>query len=437
MFFRISRLFAVFTLSIFSVNAVAQTCGPVELLTDEAGAWDGTVGALAGAGAGLPEQDLLGLTIAQSEANGEMLLTFRILTAGTGAALPPNAAWFTSFETPDGVLYGVRLQTDPTGAESFFSYIPGAANGGQTDGRFIATGSEKPAEAGSEFGADGVVTIIVKASNIGVEGPGQTVGPFNAASLQSVPQGVLAFTVDEAPVGLGRDGFFDTQASCGGKSGSGLALGGGLGFGLLLPLALLGLRRLVRTAPLALTLGLFVLPANAATPDAGTISASAPELSYTFPMAPLANASGLTSQVPGESLNYTCDAANPCDEFALTIDLPADYLEQFPDAAIKVAAATSNQDLDIDLQITNAAGEVVYLQRDNPPAQPTIILFPVGGVEKFTVQVAHGTPHTGGNVTITLQPGDEVAKFAQLFAGAFGGFSLLPLALLVLARRVR
>ena len=235
------RLSAALVLSVFSASAVSQTCGPVELLTDPAGDWDGTIGALAGAGAGLPEQDLLGLTISQSEANGEMLLTFKILTDGTGTVLPPNAAWFSSFETPDGVIYGVRLQTDPTGARSFFSYIPSANNAGGIDGRFVGAGSEKPAEAGSEFGSDGAVTIIVKARNIGLEGSGQTVGPFNAASLQSVPQGVIASTVDDAPAGLGRDGFFDTQASCGGKSGSGLLAGGSFGLTLLPPLALLGL----------------------------------------------------------------------------------------------------------------------------------------------------------------------------------------------------
>lgn len=240
------RLPAIIVISIFSAAAAAQdACGPVELLTDEAGDWSGTVGGATGQGAGAPEQDLLGLTLAQSEANGETLLTFRILTDGAGTVLPPAAAWFSSFETPDGVVYGVRLQTGPTGAKSFFSYVAGASNAGTIDGRFVTAGTEKPAEAGSEFGDDGVITIIVKASNIGITGAGQILGPFNAATTQSTPVGLVAFTVDEAPTGLGRDGFFDIQASCGsGKSGSGLALGGGsLGLGLLLPLALLALWR--------------------------------------------------------------------------------------------------------------------------------------------------------------------------------------------------
>lgn len=246
---KFSRLSAVLVLSVFSAGAAAQNaCGPVEILTDPAGDWSGTVGGLAGVGVGLPEQDILGLTLAQSEANGETLLTFRLQMAAAPLVAPlPAAAWFSSFETPDGVVYGVRLQTNATGAQSFFSYVAGASNAGGIDGRFVTAGSEKPAEAGSEFGADGVITIIVKASNIGITGAGQTLGPFNVATTQSTPVGLVAFTVDEAPTGLGRDGFFDIQASCGGKSGSGLVLGGGLGLGLLLPLALLALRRRLST----------------------------------------------------------------------------------------------------------------------------------------------------------------------------------------------
>ena len=193
---------------------------------------------------------------------------------------------------------------------------------------------------------------------------------------------------------------------------------------------------MIRNAFVALSAGLLALPAFAATPESGTISEANLQLKYTFPVAPMANASGLLGLAPGQSQNYSCDSINPCDEFALTLDLPADYLEQYPDASISVAAATSEADLDIDLQIANQAGEVVYIQRDNPPAQPTIIFFPVGGVEKFVVQVTHGTPHTGGSVTVTLQPGDE-AKSLNLFAGVWGGLGLLaPLLLLALRRRM-
>lgn len=235
-----SGLAAALLLTATSV-AAQQACGPAELLTDDAGDWDGTFGALVGVGAGLPQQDVLGLTLEQSAAGGEILLTFRIVTAaGPVGVLPPNAAWFTSFETPDGVVYGVRLQTDPAGVGSYFSYVGGASNAGNVDGRFVEADTEKPAEAG-DYGADGVIAITVKAANVGITGPGQVLGPFNAASVQSVPLGVIAATVDEAPQGLGRDGFFDIQGGCAGKAAA-LAFGAGaMPLAALLPLVIVAL----------------------------------------------------------------------------------------------------------------------------------------------------------------------------------------------------
>lgn len=151
----------------------------------------------------------------------------------------------------------------------------------------------------------------------------------------------------------------------------------------------------------------------AATPDMGTLSEANPRLEYTFPVAPLANASGLAET------NYTCDATFPCDEYALTLDLPADYIERFPDAYVYVEAATSEPNLDIDLQVSDEAGNVVYNYRDNPPAQPALPMYPSGGVQKFIVQVVPGTPHTGGTASITLVPGEEASK-GLLFAGGLG-----------------
>ncbi|HUP92298.1 MAG TPA: hypothetical protein VM074_08630 [Solimonas sp.] len=143
-------------------------------------------------------------------------------------------------------------------------------------------------------------------------------------------------------------------------------------------------------------------PLHAATPPSGTISPNSKELSYTVPAAPVANASGLTGTA------YTCDATNPCDEFELTVDLPADYPAQNPKDRIRVAAAADVETADIDLQIADEAGNVVYLQRDNPPSQPTIAFTPSGGSHKLFVQVTPGTPHSGAHVTITLYTDDTV-----------------------------
>lgn len=250
---KLIRLLAISVVSLFSANASAQlacTAPGLLLLEDPEGDWSGDFAEITGApGVGLPEQDLLSLSLAQSDgADGEVLLTFTLkLASAPGPTLPPNAGWYSSFETPDGVIYGVRMQTNDSATPRLFSYIVAPSNGGQTDGRFIAAGSEKPAEAGSGISGD-TITLIVKASRIGLSEPGQTLGPFNAASTQQAA--VAGLRVDTAPDGDGRDGFYDVQpaGSCGGgKSGSGLMLGGGLGFALLLPLALMGLRRARRS----------------------------------------------------------------------------------------------------------------------------------------------------------------------------------------------
>lgn len=212
-----NRYAAVFAaaLGCVSPNLLAQTCA-ADLLTDPSGDYDG-LPLPAAAPAGLPEHDLLGLSLSQAGAGEDTTLTFTIKTAGfSGPALPPNAAWFASFENADGSIYGVRLQSDPTGAESYFSYRPGANNSGGVDGRFVEAGTEKPAEG--SFSADGTITITLKASAVGME-PGTGLGPFNGGTVQSVPEGLVAAVVDGMPSGdLSRDGYFD---GCPAKAGAG------------------------------------------------------------------------------------------------------------------------------------------------------------------------------------------------------------------------
>jgi hypothetical protein len=428
---RMPRFAAAVGLCAVAFNANADSCATEPLLTLEDAEADFT-GAV-DAPAGLPFHDLLSLAIGQAPGDdGETLLRFQLKVGSMPPVPAPNAVWYASFDTPEETKYGVRLQTDNEGAISYFSYMvaPGGLNNdGPSDGRFVVTGSEHTAQPGSGYEADGTITIIVKASAVGVS-PGQVLGPFNAATIQGgdLVAASFAATVDQMPDTLSRDGFYDVQ-DCSAKSGF---LGvGGVGLSLLAPLALLGLRRRVLAgAALALLSG----NALAADPESGTVSEAAPELTYTFPLAPVANVSGLLGLVPGQSPNYTCDAVNPCDEFALTLDLPADYLETYPDAQVRVAAATDEKDLDIDLQVSDESGNVVYITRDNPPEQPTVLIIPKGGVEKFIVQVAHGTPHTGGSTLIRLEPGDA-AKSGTLFGGALNAGLLISLAGLGLLRR--
>ena len=223
--------------AIAALPAQAQTCSsPVVVLEDPQGDYSNDN---ADQGAGLPEQDLLSLEVAELEGG---LIKFTLKVQPFAApVLPPNAVWYTSFENPEGDKYGVRMETDGSGAERMYSYLVatgGLEGDGPSDGRFVET-ETGAAEAGSGYSADGTITLIAKASSLGVFGStaGQTLGPFNAATLQggAVPPPAsdavslgFATTVDTMPGGLARDGFYDL-AGCGVQaqlaSGSGLAAG--------------------------------------------------------------------------------------------------------------------------------------------------------------------------------------------------------------------
>lgn len=195
--------------------------------------------------------DLLSVQVAQPpQADGVARLVFTIKVAGLAEPLPPLASWYTSFKGVSGSFYGVRMNTDATRTLAFQSYTLAESldtgDGGASDGRFAET--LKPAEAESNFNADGTITIVVKASDIGAGKPGE-IKQFNAGTVQRVGEesvGGAAFVLDGAPDDLSRRGEVTVteNAQCTAAAKSGLEkFGGALNFALLLPLALLGLRR--------------------------------------------------------------------------------------------------------------------------------------------------------------------------------------------------
>ena len=205
------------------LGASADSCGAVTVLTDPQGDWDGDVVTDTGApvAEGTPEEDLLSVSVASA---GSGKLAFVIKVVSMPAVLEPNAAWFTSFLGPDQqTYYGVRMQTDQTGTPSYFSYTAsgsGAGGTGPVDGRFINT--QKPADAASGYTADGTITIIVNASDVGIAGTGDTLGSFDAASMQGAGDpsiASLAVTTDDAPAGLVRGDATYKEGDCGSKSG--------------------------------------------------------------------------------------------------------------------------------------------------------------------------------------------------------------------------
>lgn len=250
-------------LSSGSAVALAQESGEslctlpgLTVLTDASGDVDAS--GLAPASVPLDYADLASVHVAQqTSADGAVQLVFTIKT-GDLTVLPPNSAWYTSFKAPDGEFYGARMVTDLTGFESYESYTLNTNSGGDiADGRFPR--DVTPADASSSYAADGTITVVVAAANVGVAEGGGSLKQFNAGSVAFVNidypvdppdppdpafiPGGAAVVLDGAPNDLSRRGTVELTA-CNGAAKSGLEkFGGALGFALLLPLALLGLRR--------------------------------------------------------------------------------------------------------------------------------------------------------------------------------------------------
>jgi CARDB/Fibronectin type III domain/BNR repeat-like domain len=176
----------------------------VRLLTDASG--DSTTGT--------PGTDLKSLYLSQSIApDGSVKLRFQLNTDPGVDPQPAGSYWYVSFKEPDGKVHGVRMWYDPTAptAPTFQSYIAAPNTSGGVDGRFVQSGSQKPADASSSYdAAAGTIVIAVSAADLGLKSGDQITG-FNSASVQSVSSptgGGAAATVDEMPNGLTYTGSF-------------------------------------------------------------------------------------------------------------------------------------------------------------------------------------------------------------------------------------
>lgn len=154
------------------------------------------------------QNDVLLLQVAQPiVSDGVSKLVFSLKVASLASPLPPNTDWFVSFKAPDGEFRGVRMSTDQV-TPRFFSYVVGSnADGSATDGRFVD--SEGPIEADSNFTAEGIITFVVKATDIGGTGAaGEVYSAFNSGSMQliGVAGAGAGDVVDAMPDGLARSG---------------------------------------------------------------------------------------------------------------------------------------------------------------------------------------------------------------------------------------
>ncbi len=136
--------------------------------------------------------DLLALSVATPAAASvaEQTVVFTINTSGTAPGFPPRAAIYTSFADPKQVIRGVRMEGTATGGFTYYSY-EAAPSGGLTpvtDGRFVKAGSQIPAEGTY---AGGVITITVKATDIGISGAGDVLSGFNGATVLRIGSPVV------------------------------------------------------------------------------------------------------------------------------------------------------------------------------------------------------------------------------------------------------
>lgn len=183
----------------------------------------------------------------------------------------------------------------------------------------------------------------------------------------------------------------------------------------------------------ALLSAALLLPVSAmsADPADGALTETSLTLSYTTGPMPVPNVNSAVL----EDAPYVCDTTHPCDDFVLTVDLPEDYLDKYPKAAIKVAATTDTSD--IDLQVTDSEGAIIAFVRDNPPAQPALSFKPKNGLNVYHVQIVPGLPVPDASGAIELVPGPAASGKSAIerLGGAFNFALLLPLLALGALRR--
>src|SRR5256885_989808 len=174
--------------------------------------------------------------------------------------------------------------------------------------------------------------------------------------------------------------------------------------------------------------GLLGMMSFASTPSNGTLSESSTVVTYTAGPFFVINPTPVIEVDVGPE----CDnPAQPCDDFALTTNLPAGFTAAHPSASIKVTLSWtntggSNGKADYDLYVyknprndcspndctVTTGGQAADFQSASG-ANPEIATIPVAdGAQKYTVVVVPFTP-TGETVTVT----------AELISGSGGGGS--------------
>ena len=119
-------------------------------------------------------------------------------------------------------------------------------------------------------------------------------------------------------------------------------------------------------------------------------------------------------------------AAEACDSYALTVDLPANYASTNPGATIVIELVPGTPATDLDLAVLDGEGAAVG-NSGNPPGATEVVSIPAGaGMQQFTVQIIpFAAPGGTGKLTIKLVNG-PADPCAQSGTETTGGARLAP-----------
>jgi len=154
-----------------------------------------------------PGADLKSFQLAQPYAADNVIrLVFTINTWDNGQSPQPvGSSWYVSMKIPDPApattfhYKAVHMTWNGT-TPTFESYDVAPGGTSAFDGRFVVSGSEKPAEAGQYESPFNKIVIVVKASDLGLN-PGDTIAGFVSGVSQTVA-GFVTGLWDQMPNSL-------------------------------------------------------------------------------------------------------------------------------------------------------------------------------------------------------------------------------------------
>ena len=180
----------------------------------------------------------------------------------------------------------------------------------------------------------------------------------------------------------------------------------------------------------------FATAATAADPESATLSPDTPVVTYTGGPYPTPNQSAVNNIGAGQFIEdvsgvdavqdpeFTCDDGdNPCDEFGLVVNLPASYLEEFPNATVDIGLTWAPAASDVDMRLLDDAGNELASSGNAPPNFESISFIPSAGVNNYTVVAV---PYSGGteSATLTVRLSPNVGPAVEIGGPTFQNYPL-------------